>query len=132
MAVEKTKEIYKCSVCGNVVETLVVGGGELVCCGKPMELLKEKIEDPLAAKEKHIPIIEKIGDKILVKVSSVEHPMEEKHYIQFIELLVNESVYRKDLKPGQKPEAEFCLKTNKKDKIQARELCNLHGLWKSK
>jgi len=125
------KEIYKCSVCGNIIELLISGGGTLVCCGKPMELLNEKTNDPVAAKEKHLPIIEKRGNKILVKVSSIEHPMEKEHYIQFIELIVNDEVYRKDLKPKMKPKAEFCIKTTAKDKIHARELCNLHGLWKS-
>lgn len=128
----KQKEIYKCSICGNVVEVLAAGIGQLVCCGKPMDLLNEKTEDPAISMEKHVPIIEKIKEKIIIKVGAIPHPMEEKHYIQFIELLVNNEVYRKDLNPGMKPEAEFCIKTNEKDKIQARELCSLHGLWKNK
>ena len=124
--VKNTKEIYKCPVCGNIVEVLVVGGGELVCCGKPMELQEEKTQDQ--GLEKHVPVIEKTDDKIIVKVGEVPHPMEEDHYIQFIELIADGQVYRQELKPGQEPQAEFCLKANE---ITAREYCNLHGLWKS-
>ena len=125
------KEIYKCNICGNIVEVLENGAGTLVCCGKPMKLLEEKTKDPAISIEKHLPIIEKTKDKIMVKVGSVPHPMEEKHYIQFIELIVNNKIYRQELKPNIKPEAEFCIQTTNKDKIEARELCNLHGLWKS-
>jgi len=117
-------QIYKCPVCGNVVELLVSGGGELVCCGKPMELLTEKTADQ--AKEKHVPVIEKTDKGIKVKVGSVPHPMEEKHYIAFIEIIADGKIFRKFLKPGEKPEAEFEVKA---EKIEAREYCNLHGLW---
>jgi superoxide reductase len=120
------KQIYKCNICGNIVEVLHAGVGQLVCCGQPMELLKEKTED--IGKEKHVPVIEKTGTGIRVKVGSVPHPMEEKHYIEWIEITANEKTYRKFLKPGDKPEAEFEIKTKK---IDAREYCNLHGLWKS-
>ena len=117
-------QIYKCPVCGNVVELLVSGGGELVCCGKPMELLTEKTADQ--AKEKHVPVIEKTDKGIKVKVGSVPHPMEEKHYIAFIEIIADGKIFRKFLKPGEKPEAEFEVKA---EIIEAREYCNLHGLW---
>jgi len=120
------KQIYKCNICGNIVEVLYAGGGQLVCCGQPMELLKEKIED--VGKEKHVPVIEKTETGIIVKVGSVSHPMEEKHYIEWIEIIADGASYRKFLKPGDKPEEEFCIKA---EKIEAREYCNIHGLWKS-
>jgi superoxide reductase len=121
------KQIYKCNNCGNIVEVLHVGGGELVCCGRPMELLKEKTEDE--GKEKHVPVIEKTATGIKVKVGSIPHPMEEKHYIEWIELTVDGRSYKKFLKPGDNPEAEFEIKA---DNIQAREYCNIHGLWKTR
>jgi superoxide reductase len=124
--VEKIGQIYKCEVCGNIVQVLDVGSGELVCCGKPMTLVSEKIED--VGKEKHVPIIEKTQTGIKIKVGSIEHPMEEKHYIQWIEVIAEGISFRKFLKPGMKPEAEFCIKSNK---IGARIYCNIHGLWKS-
>jgi len=119
-------QVYKCNVCGNIIEVLHPSGGELVCCGKPMELLKEKSEDQ--GQEKHVPVIEKTETGIKVKVGSVPHPMEEKHYIEWIEVIAGGMVYRKFLKPGDKPEAEFNVKG---EDIKAREFCNLHGLWKS-
>ena len=119
-------EVYKCEVCGNIVEVLLAGGGELVCCGKPMVLQGENTVD--AAKEKHVPVIEKIANGYKVKVGSVAHPMEAKHYIQWIELIVDDISYTQFLKPGDKPEAEFCVKGNK---VIAREYCNLHGHWKT-
>ncbi|UCE06288.1 MAG: desulfoferrodoxin [bacterium] len=118
-------QIYKCEICGNIVEVLHTGVGELVCCGEPMELLVENTVD--AAKEKHVPVIEKSGNKVTVKVGSVAHPMEEKHYIEFIEVMADGKVYRKFLKPGEKPEATFEITSAK---LTAREYCNLHGLWK--
>jgi len=118
-------EVYKCDVCGNIVEVLFGGEGELVCCGEAMKLLKENTVD--AAKEKHVPVVEKISDGYRVKVGSVAHPMEEKHYIQWIELMADGISYFKFLKPGDKPEADFCVKA---EKVTAREYCNLHGLWK--
>jgi len=124
----KKNEVYKCSICGNVIEVIVIGGGPLVCCGKPMNLQTENTED--AAEEKHVPVVETSGDKVTVKVGSVEHPMEKEHYIQFIELLdENGIVAFTELKPGDKPIAEFCVE--KTDGLYAREYCNLHGLWKS-
>jgi superoxide reductase len=119
-------QIYKCEVCGNIVEVLHTGVGELVCCGEPMKLLVENTVD--ASKEKHVPVIEKAGNKVTVKVGSVAHPMEEKHYIEFIEVMADGKVYRKFLKPGEKPEASFEINAAK---ISAREYCNLHGLWKA-
>ncbi len=120
------KEIYKCSECGNIVEVLFVGGGELVCCGKPMILQKENTVD--ASKEKHVPVIEKTSNGYKVKIGSVEHPMEEKHYIMWISLIADGKEYIQHLKPGMKPEAEFCVFAKQ---VTAREYCNLHGLWKS-
>jgi len=120
------KQIYKCNVCGNIVEVLHAGVGQLVCCGQPMELLTEKTED--VGLEKHVPVIEKTEKGTRVKVGSVPHPMEQKHYIEWIEIIADGRVYRKFLKPGDKPEAEFEIAW---DKIEAREYCSIHGLWKS-
>ena len=120
------KQIYKCNICGNIVEVLHVGAGQLVCCGQPMELLSEKTED--IGREKHVPIIEKTEKGILVKVGSVPHPMEEAHYIEWIEIIVDGKYCRKFLKPGDKPEAFFEVTA---EKIEAREYCNIHGLWKA-
>jgi superoxide reductase len=119
-------EVYKCEVCGNIVEVIHEGHGELVCCGQPMKLFKENTFD--AAKEKHVPVIEKTPNGFKVKVGGVAHPMEEKHYIEWIELIADGVAYRKFLKPGDAPEAEFCLDAVQ---ITAREYCNLHGLWKA-
>ena len=121
------KQVYKCNICGNIVEVLHVGRGQLVCCGKPMELLTEKTED--IGLEKHVPVIEKTEKGYRVKVGSVPHPMEENHHIEWIEIIANGKVYRKFLEPGDKPEAEFEITA---EKITAREYCNIHGLWKSK
>jgi superoxide reductase len=119
-------EIYKCEVCGNIVEVIHEGKGELVCCGQPMKLFKENTVD--AAKEKHVPVIEKTADGYTVKVGAVAHPMEEKHYIEWIELVADGVAYRKFLKPGDAPEAVFCIDARQ---VTAREYCNLHGLWKA-
>ena len=119
-------QIYKCEVCGNIVEMLHAGAGEMVCCGQPMKLYKENTTD--AAKEKHVPVIEKTAAGIKVKVGSVAHPMEEKHYIEWIEVIADGKAYRKFLNPGEAPEATFELKA---EKVTAREYCNLHGLWKA-
>jgi superoxide reductase len=119
-------QIYKCEVCGNIVEMLHPGAGELVCCGQPMKLFRENTVD--AAKEKHVPVIEMTPAGIKVKVGSVAHPMEETHYIEWIEVIADGKAYRKFLKPGEAPEAIFELKA---EKVTAREYCNLHGLWKA-
>ncbi len=120
------RQIYRCNICGNIVEVLHAGRGQLVCCGQPMELLKEKTED--VGLEKHVPVIEKTESGVKVKVGSVPHPMEEKHYIEWIEIIADGKVYRKFLKPGDQPEAEFCIKA---EKIETREYCNIHGLWRT-
>ena len=122
----KRLEVYKCNVCGNIVEVVHGSIGELVCCGQPMQLLRENTVD--AATEKHVPVIEKITGGYRVKVGSVPHPMEEKHYIEWIELIAGDEVLHHFLKPGDKPEAVF--KTDASS-VTAREFCNLHGLWKS-
>ena len=119
-------QIYKCNICGNIVGVLHTGVGQLVCCGQPMELLEEKTED--IGQEKHVPVIEKNEADVKVKVGSIPHPMEKEHYIEWIEIIVNGRVYRKFLKPGDKPEAEFEIKAKK---IEAREYCNIHGLWRA-
>lgn len=124
----EVKQVYKCEVCGNIVEVVNAGGGTLTCCGQPMKLLQENSVD--AALEKHVPVIEKTADGVLVKVGSVEHPMTKDHYIQWIEIHTdNNKVYRKYLTPDNKPQAEFKLTENV---AFAREYCNLHGLWKTK
>ena len=115
------KQIWKCEICGNIIEVLHGGADSLVCCGQPMKLQEENTVD--AAQEKHVPIIE--SDK--VKIGSIEHPMEETHYIEWIEATSEKGEIAKIfLKPGDKPEAEFCFEV-----VSAREHCNLHGLWKS-
>jgi superoxide reductase len=119
-------EIYKCAVCGNIVEVLHTGAGELVCCGQPMKNFVENTVD--AAKEKHVPVVEKISGGFKVKVGSVAHPMEEKHYIEWIEVIADGQAYRQFLVPGDAPEAEFLIDA---EQITAREYCNLHGLWRS-
>ena len=122
----KMNEIYKCSVCGNIVEVVHASGGELVCCGKPMQKMEAGTSD--GAAEKHVPVIEKIEGGYRVTIGSVEHPMTEEHYIEWIELICEKcgKVQRKQLRPGDKPCAEFASKS---DKVLAREYCNLHGLW---
>jgi len=122
----KALEVYKCEKCGNIVELLHVGGGDLVCCGEPMKLLKENTSD--GAKEKHVPVVEKVSGGWKVTVGSVAHPMEEKHYIEWIELIAGARVYRVNLKPGEKAEAVFLVDAAH---VVVREYCNLHGLWKT-
>ena len=117
-------QIYKCSICGNIVEVLHAGVGQLVCCGQPMELLREKTQD--LGQEKHVPVIEKTENGVKVMVGSVPHPMEESHYIEWIEIIADGIIQIKTLRPGDAPEAEFCTKAKK---IEARELCSVHGLW---
>lgn len=119
-------QVYKCEVCGNIVEVVNVGGGELVCCGQPMTLQDEKTAD--SATEKHVPVIEKIDGGYKVTVGSTLHPMTEEHFIQWIELIADGKVYKQNLKPGDAPVAEFCVEAAK---VTAREYCNVHGLWKA-
>jgi superoxide reductase len=122
----KLNEIYKCKDCGHLIEVVNITEQEnMSCCKGEMQLLEAQREDK--GYEKHVPVIEKTNSGIKVKVGSVEHPMVESHYIQFIELIVDDKVFRKQLKPGQKPEAEFIVSGKN---IIAREYCNLHGLWK--
>jgi superoxide reductase len=119
-------QVYKCGICGNIVEVMHTGAGELVCCGQAMTLVKENTVD--ASKEKHVPVVERTADGFKVKVGSVAHPMEDKHWIEWVEVIADGKVYRQYLKPGQAPEAVFCIKA---DTVTAREYCNLHGLWKA-
>jgi superoxide reductase len=121
----KRLQVYKCEVCGNIVEVLHEGVGELVCCNQPMKFMQENTVD--AAQEKHVPVIEKTADGIKITVGSVLHPMEEKHYIEWIELIADGQAYRVFLKPGGKSEAMFKIDVQN---ITAREYCNIHGLWK--
>jgi len=118
-------QIYKCEVCGNIVEVLHEGAGELVCCNEPMKLMEENTVD--ASKEKHVPVVEKTDGGIKVKVGSAPHPMEDKHYIEWIEIIADGKAYRQFLNPGGAPEATFDIKA---ENVTAREYCNLHGLWK--
>ncbi len=119
-------EVYRCNICGNIVMVLHAGRGQLVCCNQPMELLEENTTD--AAQEKHVPVIEKVEGGYKVKVGSVPHPMEEKHYIEWIELQADGKSYIQFLNPGEAPEAFFKVEA---EKVSAREYCNLHGLWKA-
>ena len=122
----KRLEVYKCDVCGNIVEVLHGGNGELVCCGQPMNLLVENTVD--AAKEKHVPVIEKVEGGVKVKVGEVAHPMEDKHWIEWIEIIADGKAYRQFLNPGETPEAIFNVEA---EQVTAREYCNIHGLWKA-
>jgi superoxide reductase len=119
-------QIYKCMLCGNIVEVLHEGAGELVCCGKPMILQLENTVD--AAKEKHIPVIEKGDSGLIVKIGSVPHPSTPEHYIEWIEIIADGKAYRQFLNPGDAPEAAFAVDAKQ---VFARAYCNLHGLWKS-
>ena len=121
----KRLEVYKCDVCGNIVEVLHEGQGELVCCGQVMKLFKENTTD--AAKEKHVPVIEKIPGGVKVKIGEVAHPMIDSHYIEWIEIVADKKAYRQFLNPGDAPEAIFMVEASD---ISAREYCNLHGLLK--
>lgn len=119
-------QIYKCQSCGMMLEVLRSGDGELTCCGQPMRLLTENTVD--ASKEKHVPLIQPIDGGYLVRVGSVPHPMEEKHFIEWIELIADGTMYRRYLQPGDAPEATFMVSATQ---VTAREHCNLHGLWKT-
>lgn len=122
-------KVYKCEICGNIVEVLHAGKGKLVCCGQPMKLLEEKTGD--TSTEKHVPYVVREGDSYLVKVGEkATHPMEESHYIEWIELVVDGVVYRKFLNPGEEPQAVFKVPEGKE--VVAKEYCNLHGLWTNK
>ena len=120
-------QVYKCAVCGNMVEVIGAGAGELVCCGQPMNLLVAKSSDQ--GMEKHVPVIETVDGGVKVTVGSVPHPMEEDHYIEWIELIADGKAYRQFLSPGQPAEATFNIEAAS---ITAREHCNKHGLWEAK
>ncbi len=122
---KQSLKVFKCNVCGNMVEMLVDNAGQLVCCGQPMKNMVENTVD--AAKEKHVPVKEAVEGGLKVKVGSVAHPMDDSHYIQWIEIISDGKVYRQALKPGQSPEAVFPVT----GEWTAREYCNLHGLWKA-
>jgi superoxide reductase len=122
----KQKQIFKCNVCGHIIEVLHPGVGELVCCNQPMALAAEKTEDE--GREKHQPIIEKTESGVKIKVGSIPHPMTAEHYIEWIEIFADGRSYKKFLNPGDAPEAEFCLTA---EKIEARAYCNVHGLWQN-
>lgn len=121
------RELYVCSICGNVIEVVNTGASSLVCCNKPMNKLEAGTTD--ASLEKHVPVVESVDGGVKVKVGSVAHPMEEKHYIRFIEVLTKEQVLRAELAPNQAPEALFLVKAD--EVLEVREYCNLHGLWKA-
>ena len=122
----KRLQVFKCQVCGNMVESIHEGGGELVCCGQPMTFTGENTVD--AAVEKHVPVVEKTGNGYRVKVGDVSHPMGDDHYIEWIELIGGGRAYREFLKPGDKPEASFAIDASE---VTVRAYCNLHGLWKN-
>ncbi len=119
-------EVYKCEICGNIVEVLHGGKGTLVCCGEDMLLQQENTVD--AAVEKHVPVVEVMENGVLVKVGDVAHPMQDEHYIEWVQIIVGDRYSRIFLKPGMEPRGEF---KPPKEGITAREYCNIHGLWKS-
>ncbi len=144
----KKRETYKCEICGNIVEVLHESVGTLVCCGQQMKLQKENSIDAerlhekisslgnmknpsevVSLKEKHVPVIEKNSEGVIIKVGSIPHPMEKEHYIEWIEISTNHGESKKFLTPGEKPEVKFLVKAEIKS---ARAYCNLHGLWKNK
>lgn len=127
MNVKNKNEIYKCTLCGNIVETLHAGGGELVCCGQPMQMLEENTQE--AATEKHIPIIEKTETGVRITVGEIAHPMEAAHYIEWIEIISEGRSYKKFLTAGDAPTIEICIENT--ENILVRAYCNLHGLWKN-
>ena len=120
------RQVYKCEICGNIVEMLHPGPGELFCCGEPMQLLPEQTAD--STTEKHVPVLEEVEGGVLLKVGSVPHPMLEAHFIQWTEAHTKDRVCRVELSPGSAPEAFFPLKLS--DITAAREYCNVHGLWR--
>ena len=120
-------QVYKCEICGNIVEVLHSGKGQLVCCGQRMLLLEEKTEEQ--GREKHLPVTERTDQGVTVKVGDVPHPMEEKHYIEWVEVVTADGVARRFLNPGEAPEAAFGVEG---DVLQVRAYCNIHGLWTQK
>lgn len=122
----KRMEIYKCEICGNIVELTHGGAGQLVCCGEPMKQMEAQTAE--MATEKHVPVIERTEVGYRVTVGSTLHPMIDKHYIEWIELISDSRIYRQYLEPGNDPVAEF--NTGDLGQVRAREYCNIHGLWK--
>lgn len=122
----KKLELYKCEICGNIVEVNHPSTGTLSCCNQEMNLLTENTVD--AALEKHVPVVKKIDGGFKVNVGIVEHPMVDNHYIEWIELISGDNVYTKFLNPGEKPEATFMIDV---EDAKARAYCNIHGNWKS-
>lgn len=122
----KRLDVYKCDICGNIIEVVHPGAPALVCCQQPMKEMVENTVD--AAKEKHVPMLERTNDGLKVTVGSVLHPMEEKHYIEWIEVIADNHVYTAFLKPGDAPTAVFPVTASP---VTVREYCNLHGLWKT-
>lgn len=120
----KKLEVYKCNLCGNITEVLHGGDGTMTCCGAPMQLMAENTVD--ASREKHVPVIEQSARGIAVKIGSVPHPMEESHFIEWIEIIADGRAYRQFLQPGDAPEASFPVTA---EKVTVREFCNLHGQW---
>jgi superoxide reductase len=118
--------VYRCELCGNIVEVLHAGGGTLACCGQPMKLVTENTTD--AATEKHVPVLERSGNTVKVTVGSVAHPMTDDHLIEWIEVAAGSAVHRRYLSAGDAPEATFEVSG---DDVTARAYCNLHGLWRS-
>ena len=123
------KQIYKCEICGNIIKVLENGPGQLVCCGKHMNLLEEKTQEQ--GNEKHLPILQREQEKVSVKVGDIEHPMKQEHYIQWIEVITENKTYRKELNPNQKPQASFIIAQIEKI-LLIRAYCNIHGLWKKR
>jgi len=123
----KINEVYKCNVCGNIIEIFHSGMGELTCCNKAMNIQKENTVE--AAKEKHIPFFQKTGNKIKITVGEINHPMEETHFIEWIEVITLNKIFRKKLTPNDEPIAEFEINS---EVISVRAYCNLHGLWSNK
>jgi superoxide reductase len=121
----KLHQVYKCNVCGNMVTIIHEGAGQLVCCGQPMELIKEKTED--VGQEKHLPAIERLNGKLIVKIGVIPHPMEEGHHIEWIAVFAGNKIYDQYLKPGDEPMAEFNISD---ENVEVWAYCNIHGLWK--
>ncbi len=125
----KKKSVYKCVGCGTVVEALWNGDEKLSCCGKEMVELVPNTTD--AAVEKHVPVIQREGKKVTVKVGSNAHPMTPEHYILFVELVAGDTVLRHDFKEGDTA-AEAVFYVDEDVPLSAREYCNLHGFWSTK
>jgi len=121
----ENNQIYKCSICGNIVEVVHIGVRELVCCGEPMKLQEENMVD--AVVEKHVPVVERTEDGIIVKIGRESHPMTEEHFIEWVEMIADGRIYRKRLLPGDKPEVHFCTQFKE---LVVRAYCNVHGLWR--